>query len=62
MNDHTIVAALKAEHPDAPLISFSHFVPRPDLNPEKRFLFFPPLAKVSVVDKIAHNEPSLLNV
>jgi len=28
-----------------PIISFSHFVPRLELNPEKRFLFLPTLAK-----------------
>jgi hypothetical protein len=71
------VAALRSAHPDAPLITFSHFVPRIEvcspgvglsagaarargyahvlhavprhaqLNPEKRFLFFPPVAKAS---------------
>ena len=40
------VAALRAEHPSAPLVTFSHFVPRPELSPEKRFLMFPNLAKV----------------
>jgi hypothetical protein len=30
------VAALRAEHPETPLITFSHFVPRQELNPEKR--------------------------
>lgn len=29
------VAALREAHPDAPLITFSHFVPRIELNPEK---------------------------
>eukprot|EP01054_Gregarina_sp_Poly1_P000200 Gregarina_sp_Poly_1__199@NODE_1046_length_5256_cov_159_119676_g726_i0_p2_GENE_NODE_1046_length_5256_cov_159_119676_g726_i0NODE_1046_length_5256_cov_159_119676_g726_i0_p2_ORF_typecomplete_len446_score63_57Metallophos/PF00149_28/8_3e09Metallophos_2/PF12850_7/1e06Metallophos_2/PF12850_7/18DNA_pol_E_B/PF04042_16/0_072_NODE_1046_length_5256_cov_159_119676_g726_i032504587 len=28
------------------VVSFSHFLPFPFLNPEKRFLFYPPLAKV----------------
>ena len=36
---------LRAEFPGAPLITFSHFVPRLELNPEKRYLFFPPLAR-----------------
>jgi Icc-related predicted phosphoesterase len=39
------IEALVAAHPGAPLITLSHFVPRQELNPEKRFLFFPPLAK-----------------
>ena len=39
------IDALRREHPDAPLLTFSHFVPRLELNPEKRFLFFPPLSK-----------------
>lgn len=30
---------------DMPIISFSHFVPRVELNPEKRFLFLPCLPK-----------------
>lgn len=29
------VRQMQAEHPDAPLITFSHFVPRIELNPEK---------------------------
>jgi len=40
------VAALRAAHPGAPLITLSHFVPRIELYPEKRFLFNPTLAKV----------------
>mmetsp|Transcript_6521 Transcript_6521/g.15027 ORF Transcript_6521/g.15027 Transcript_6521/m.15027 type:complete len:363 (-) Transcript_6521:111-1199(-) len=28
-----------------PVISFSHFLPRPELLPEKRLLYFPPIAK-----------------
>ena len=40
-----LVSALQADHPNAPLITCSHFVPHVELNPEKRFLFFPPLAK-----------------
>ena len=39
------VAELRAAHPHAPLLTFSHFVPRCELNPEKRYLFFPGLAK-----------------
>ena len=39
------IAALRAAHPNTPVISFSHFVPRLSLNPEKRFLFNPALAK-----------------
>ena len=41
------VAALRAAHPSAPLITFSHFVPLQELFPEKRYLFHPPLSKVS---------------
>jgi hypothetical protein len=33
--------------PDEPLVTFSHFLPRIELLPEKRFLFLPPLAKAS---------------
>jgi len=43
-------AALNAPHMhpyDAPVISFSHFVPRRDLLPPKEFLFIPFLTKVS---------------
>mmetsp|Transcript_28384 Transcript_28384/g.57229 ORF Transcript_28384/g.57229 Transcript_28384/m.57229 type:complete len:253 (-) Transcript_28384:55-813(-) len=39
------VDTLRAAHPTAPLISFSHFLPRIELNPEKRYLFYPPLSK-----------------
>jgi hypothetical protein len=39
------VAALRDAHPSAPLITASHFVPRVELCPEKRYLFYPPLAK-----------------
>ena len=46
------VAALRAANPSAPLISFSHFVPHPHLNPEKRFLFFPNLAKACGSDML----------
>ena len=42
------VAALRAAHPGVPLITASHFVPRTELCPEKRFLFFPPLAKAKI--------------
>jgi len=38
-----LVAALRAAHADAPLVTFSHFVPRVELSPEKRFLYLPPL-------------------
>lgn len=41
------VAALRTEYPGAPLITFSHFVPRLELSPEKRFLFYPPLSKAT---------------
>ena len=41
------VRDLREAHPDAPLITFSHFVPRLELNPEKRFLNFPYLSKAS---------------
>jgi len=43
-------ASLNAPHMhpyDAPVISFSHFVPRRDLLPPKEFLFIPFLPKVS---------------
>ena len=30
---------------DGPVVSFSHFLPRLELLPEKRFLYFPPLAQ-----------------
>ena len=40
-----VIKALREAHPNAPLITCSHFVPHMELNPEKRFLFFPPLAK-----------------
>jgi len=39
------IGALRDEHPGAPLITFSHFLPRPELLPEKRFLTLPTLAK-----------------
>ena len=39
------VAELRAAHPGAPLVTFSHFVPRLELVPEKRFLFLPSLNK-----------------
>ncbi|KAL1522093.1 hypothetical protein AB1Y20_021736 [Prymnesium parvum] len=45
LNDSEAIKALQEKHPSAPLITFSHFVPLLELNPEKRFLFFPPLAK-----------------
>ena len=39
------VEELRASHPSAPLITFSHFLPRIELNPEKRYLLPPTLAK-----------------
>ena len=39
------VVRLRALHPDAPLITMSHFLPRIELCPEKRFLLLPTLAK-----------------
>ena len=41
------VRALRTALPQAPLISFSHFVPHLALNPEKRYLNFPYLSKAS---------------
>ena len=40
-----VVQRLRRLHPGAPLVSFSHFVPRIELNPEKRYLITPALAK-----------------
>ena len=31
------IEAIRAAHPDAPLITCSHFVPRIELTPEKRY-------------------------
>ena len=57
------VEALRAAHPAAPLITLSHFVPRIELTPEKRFLFFPPLAKavgsVHLAARIAALRPAV---
>jgi len=39
------VAALRAAHPKAPVISASHFVPSLRLTPEKRYLLLPTLNK-----------------
>ena len=39
--------AKAARERGASVISFSHFLPRPELLPEKRFLFFPQLAKAA---------------
>ena len=39
------IAALRRAQPTLPLVTFSHFVPRPELVPEKRYLFVPALAK-----------------
>ena len=44
-NDDGAIAALRRAHPSLPLVTFSHFVPRPELVPEKRYLFVPALAK-----------------
>ena len=44
-NDDGAIAALRRAHPTLPLVTFSHFVPRPELVPEKRYLFVPALAK-----------------
>ena len=33
-----------------PVVSFSHFLPRPDLLPEKRMLYHPNLAKAAGSD------------
>jgi len=38
-------AALRRAHPALLLVTFSHFVPRPELVPDKRYLFVPALAK-----------------
>ncbi|CAK9022324.1 unnamed protein product [Durusdinium trenchii] len=43
LNDQR-TAAVNQERPAA-VISFSHFLPRAELLPEKRFLYFPPIAK-----------------
>ena len=40
-----VVSELRTQHTDAPSITFSHFVPRVELNPEKRYLFNPSLSK-----------------
>ena len=34
---HAAVTELRARYPTAPLVSFSHFVPRVELSPEKRY-------------------------
>lgn len=51
--------ALRAAHPGAPLITFSHFVPRIELTPEKRYLYFPNLLKASGSDPLARRVESL---
>lgn len=38
-------AAIPAKDPSTTVISFSHFLPRQELLPEKRLLYFPPIAK-----------------
>ena len=53
------VAGLRAAHPAAPLITASHFVPHAELCPEKRFLFFPPLAKACGSDYLARRIAAL---
>ena len=35
---HAAVTELRARYPTAPLVSFSHFVPRVELSPEKRYV------------------------
>lgn len=58
--------ALNGQLPDTSghniVISFSHFLPRPDLLPEKRFLFYPPLAKavgsLALGDRVRKLRPS----
>jgi hypothetical protein len=61
-------ASLNVEHLheyDAPVISFSHFVPRRDLLPAKEFLFIPFLPKVCnlyVFVSHIHSSCSLLQV
>lgn len=45
MNDRAAPLPESAGSERSPIISFSHFVPRVDLNPEKRFLFMPCLNK-----------------
>lgn len=42
-----VAAALRARPASEPLVSFSHFLPREELLPEKRFLFVPALPKAS---------------
>jgi hypothetical protein len=57
------VEALRAQYPGAPLITCSHFVPRIELAPEKRYLFFPPLSKgigsTFLASRIAALRPSV---
>lgn len=47
MNDASLWSELLATRSECDVISFSHFLPRLELLPEKRFLFFPNLAKAS---------------
>mgnify|MGYP006144851261 CR=1 FL=1 len=53
------IHTLRDAHPGAPLITCSHFVPRTELNPEKRFLFFPSLAKACGSDYLARRIATL---
>lgn len=45
LNRDDELKALQVQWPDAPLITFSHFVPKIELTPEKRYLFCPALMK-----------------
>ncbi|KAK7254163.1 calcineurin-like phosphoesterase [Aureococcus anophagefferens] len=57
------VAALRAAHPGAPLVTCSHFVPRIELVPEKRFLYVPALNKAVgsrfLGDRVAELKPDV---
>jgi len=47
MNDGNAWDEMLATRMECDIVSFSHFLPRLELLPEKRFLFFPNLAKAS---------------
>jgi predicted phosphohydrolase len=48
LNDEALAGTTRcAVRRGGPVISFSHFLPRPDLLPEKRLLFYPPLPKAA---------------
>lgn len=47
LNDDVLPSVTADADADEPLITFSHFLPRVELLPEKRFLTLPPLAKAS---------------